>query len=97
MISVVLTREAESDLEDIADHIAVDSPSRAKSFVTELRRKAENIGYMPHAHPPRPNLGKNVRIAVHGRYVIIFRDLPRQVVVLRIVHGARDLPGLFEE
>ncbi len=38
-----------------------------------------------------------MRIAVHGRYVIVYRVRDETVQVLRIVHGARDLDALFEE
>lgn len=97
MIPVIITPPAERDLENIADQIAVDNPLRAKTFVEELLQKAKAIGHMPRAYPSRPDLGRDFRIAVHGNYVIVFRPLPNAVFVLRIVHGARDLRGLFEE
>jgi plasmid stabilization system protein ParE len=34
-----------------------------------------------------------LRAAIHGRYLIPFRDLDAEVRIVRIVHGARDLPG----
>ena len=36
---IVLTREAEHDLEQIGDYIALDNPHRALSFVRELRER----------------------------------------------------------
>ena len=36
---VVITHEAESDLEQIGDHIAKDNSHRAVTFVRELREK----------------------------------------------------------
>lgn len=95
MTPVVITGEAEADLENIADYIASDNPARAATFVAELREKAEAIGHMPHAYPPRPDLGPDFRTAIYGRYLIVFRDLPEAVYVLRVVHGARDLLRLF--
>jgi toxin ParE1/3/4 len=52
---------------------------------------------MPHAYPPRADLGPDCRTAIYGRYLIVFRDLPEAAYVLRIVHGARDLPRLFRQ
>lgn len=97
MTPVVITNDAESDLEAIADYIAIDSPRRATSFTAELIEKARNIGYMPRAYPSRPDIGLNVRVAIHREYVIFFRVRREFVEILRIVHGARDLRGLFEE
>jgi len=37
---VYFTDEAEADLEEIADYIALDNPDRAVSFMEELRAKA---------------------------------------------------------
>jgi plasmid stabilization system protein ParE len=39
---VVITAEAETDLEDIFDYIAQDSPRLAGEFVRKLREKATN-------------------------------------------------------
>ncbi len=38
-----------------------------------------------------------LRMAVHGRYLVLFRDLPDKNVVRveRVLHGARNLPRLF--
>ena len=37
------------------------------------------------------------RIAVHGKYLIIYRVRNEIVQILRVVHGARDLDALFEK
>jgi plasmid stabilization system protein ParE len=44
---VVLTAEAEADLEQIADDIAADNPMRALSFVGELRELCERLAEIP--------------------------------------------------
>jgi plasmid stabilization system protein ParE len=40
-VIVVITEEAEADLERIGDAIAMDKPLRALSFVRELRERCE--------------------------------------------------------
>lgn len=55
------------------------------------------MGEFPHAGPPRPQWGEGIRIAVHGKYLIVYRVRDEAMQVLRIVHGARDLDTLFEE
>jgi|SRR5262245_36013299 toxin ParE1/3/4 len=95
-MKVRLTPEAKADLEDIGDRIAERNPARAVTYVRELRERAFRIGEFPHAGPPRPRWGENIRIAVHGKYLIIYRVRDETVQILRVLHGARDLDALFE-
>ena len=44
---------AEEDLESIADYIAEDNPSRAVTFVQELREKCQLLAEMPKSAPAR--------------------------------------------
>ncbi len=91
-----LTPQAEADLEGIGDRIADGNPARAVTYVRELRERVERIGEFPHAGPPRPQWGDGIRIAVHGKYLIVYRVRDETVQILRVVHGARDLDALFE-
>jgi len=59
---VVITAEAETDLEDIFDYIAQDSPRLAGEFVRQLREKALRIGTAPRSYPRRPAYGKGIRL-----------------------------------
>jgi toxin ParE1/3/4 len=94
---VVFSPTARLDLLQIGDSIAPDSPRRALTFIEELRAKAKKIAFRPFAYPPRNDLRQGVRMAVHGRYLILFEVDGSDVRVLRIVHGARDLRGLLQE
>lgn len=94
-MKVRLTPLAEADLEGIGDRIAERNPARAVTYVRELRERATRIGEFPHAGPPRPQWGEGIRVAVHGKYLIVYRVRDETVQVLRVVHGARDLDALF--
>ena len=91
----VFTPLAESDLEAIGDYIARDNPRRALTFIQELRRRCEQIADMPRAAALRPELGAGVRVVTFGRYLICYAERDGQVVIERIVHGARSLRNLF--
>ena len=87
---------AEADLEAIGDDIARGNPRRALTFVQELRERCAKIVHMPRAAPLRPELGEGIRVVTFGRYLICYSERdPDQVVVERIVHGARNLKRLF--
>jgi toxin ParE1/3/4 len=87
---------AEQDLEEIGDDIAKRNPRRAASFVRELRQRCQKIAQIPLAAPLGPELGQGVRVIVFRRYLICYavRD-DGQIVIERIVHGARRLVDLF--
>ena len=86
---------AEADLEAIGDYIAQGNPRRALTFVRELRQRCGQIADMPRAAPLRPELGAGVRVVTFGRYLICYAEGDGQVVIERIVHGARSLRDLF--
>lgn len=91
------TALAEQDLETIADYIAADNSTRALSFVRELRAQCQRIALNPPGYRLRPELGDGVRSCAHGHYVIFFEFVPEAVVIVRILHGARDLPAALSQ
>jgi toxin ParE1/3/4 len=91
---VELTARAEVDLEGIGDHIALDNPRRAASFVRELRVRCFGLDDQPRAGRSREELGPGIRAAVHGSYLILYVERQGVVVIERVVHGARDLDAL---
>ena len=82
---------ARADLMAIGRYIAADDPERALSFVAELEAKAIQAAERPASFPARGDISPGLRVAVHGRYLLFFRDLPDEVRIVRILHGARDL------
>ena len=94
---VEFSRFVEGDLEAIADYIAEDNPARAVTFIGEIRNKARAIGRRPRLYRLRPEIGPDARMAVVGRYILLFRILDDKVRIERVVFGGRDLPSLFEE
>jgi toxin ParE1/3/4 len=74
---LLLSPRAQLDLEEIGDYIARDNPGRAISFLDELKAHCGRLLAMPSAYPAREDLGAGIRMAVHGRYLILFRvDAP---------------------
>jgi len=49
-VRVVLSNQAEVDLEEIGDYIAADNPVRAVSFVREVRDHFQQIAKAPLAY-----------------------------------------------
>ena len=88
-MKVRFTKEAETNLETIADYIASDNPKRALSFVAEIRLKALDIGTFPEAFPVVGRYEANkVRRRVYSDYLIFYRIFDNHVEVLQVIHGA---------
>ncbi|AEG67538.1 type II toxin-antitoxin system RelE/ParE family toxin [Ralstonia solanacearum] len=92
---LAITPLAEQDLESIADYIAQDNPARAVTFVRELQGQCQRLVANPSGYRLRTELGDGIRSCAYGRYVIFFVTTPDEVIVIRILHGARDLPAVF--
>jgi len=92
---VVFSALAERDLEEIADYIAGDNLRRALTFVRELRAHCTRMAQAPLAWPTRPELGAGIRSSSHGRYVVFFRVRQDELLIVRILHAARDLAAQF--
>lgn len=97
MKPVVISDDAEVDIEEIGEYIAIENPLRAASYVRELYAKVLNVGTAPLAYPKRADLAPDFRMAVHGPYLILFRIGEEYVEIVRIIHGARDLRQALDE
>jgi len=93
---VELSSFIESDLEAIGDYIAQDNPMRAVSFIREIREELRLVGQDPLLYQLRPEIGEDARLAVVGRYVILFHIVGEVVRIERVIFGGRDLPTLFQ-
>ncbi len=75
---VLITADAEADLEAIGDWIAKDTPTRALTFVSELREKCETLSDLPTAYALVPRYERiGIRHRVHRNYLIFYRIVER--------------------
>jgi toxin ParE1/3/4 len=94
---LLLSPRAAADLEEIADCIARDNPARAATFVAEPEAKCRAVAASPELYPASTDLAAGLRMAVHGRFLVLYPDLPADgtVRVERVLHSARNLPRLL--
>jgi len=95
-VRVEFSTFVEGDLVAIVDYIAEDNPIRAVEFLQEIRDEIRRIGRNPLIYRLRPEIGEEARLAIVGRYVILFRIRGKVVRVERVVFGGRDLPLLLQ-
>jgi len=92
-----LSEEAESDLDDIWDYIAKDSPLKADRFLEQLYRKCISISELDGIGRRRDELAEGLLSIPHKKYIIFFVREVSQVSIVRILRGSRDLDQAFEE
>jgi len=96
MNSFRLSPAARSDLDGIWFYIALDDPEAADKFIRAIISRFPKLAAMPELGRQRGELSPRLRSFPVGRYVIFYRPMENEIEVVRILHGARDLPPLFE-
>ncbi len=96
MAQVQRTRPAEIDLLEIWTYIAEDSAEAAEEVLRSIAQKCRDCAEFPGMGRRRDELSPGLRSVVQGSYIIFYRPLEDGIRLMRVVHGARDLPSLFD-
>lgn len=89
--SVRRSAAAEQDLTDIWVTIAKDRPLAADRVLTALLEAEDRLADHPQLGRLRPELPGQLRSWSVAPFVIFYRVLEDQILVIRVLHGARDL------
>lgn len=92
-MSYRLAPAAEVDVEAIADHVAEYNPAAAARLVREFTRRWELLATQPFSGSIRQDVLPDVRHLVMGQYIAFYRVEARTVIILRDIHGRRDIAG----
>jgi len=95
-VKVEIAPRARRDLIEIGDYLERVAGSRtALRWMTRIETKALGLATQPYSGAEDPELGGRRRVLVRP-YLIIYRIVSgERVRIVRIVHGARDLPTLL--
>ena len=91
------TARADADLDAIWLNIAQDSEPAADRVLTRLFAAEDRLAAFPEMGPLRDELAPGVRSWVVADYLIFCRVDPDSIIVLRVLHGARDIGQLLAE
>jgi toxin ParE1/3/4 len=96
-MAVRLAPLARADLDDIWAYVAggTGDENRADQAVDLIAERFITLADYPRAGRVRGDLRRGLRSFVADDYVIVYRVVRADVVILRIVHGRRDLRTLF--
>lgn len=97
-MSYELTKTAENELTAILDFIADrDGPRRALHVYEQFEQAFEMLGQTPGAGAIRRDLtGDDVRWWSVYKFMVLYEPTATGVMVLRVIHGARDLESMFD-
>lgn len=97
MPRIIKRPRALSDLVEIWDYIADDSEANADGFLEKIEEKIVLLSSQPLMGRARVELMENMRSFPVDRYVVFYRPLPDGIEIIRVLHGARDIPTMFQE
>lgn len=94
-----LSRKANENLDEIAERIAIDSPSAAQRVLDAVHESLQSLARNPRlgktCEPFRPGLRVfPVKRPAH-RYLIFYYEISNGIEVAAILHGHRDWMGLL--
>ncbi len=93
-----LTDQADQDLFEASLYLArMGSIEAAEGFLKTLRQKFDLLAKNPELGRSRAELAPNLRSIPQGKYVIFYRPDAQGIVVVRVLHGSRDVKRAFGE
>jgi toxin ParE1/3/4 len=87
---------ARADLDEIWLFIAQDNPEAADRFIRLIVSRFPTLASMPYLGRQRAELSPGLRSFPVQRYIIFYHPREDGVEIVRVLHGARDFPPLFE-
>jgi plasmid stabilization system protein ParE len=94
VIRVVVAEDAANDAERILDYLYNEAGSNiAEAYARRSQSVVDRLSQFPETGVVRPDLGKDARVAIIAPYLMIYDFEPSEdtVVLLRILHGRRDI------
>jgi len=68
----------------------------ATRFVTAIEAHFEPLRHFPFSGPGREQLAPGLRVTFHNPYAIYYMPQPDALVIVRVIHGARDFAAVAE-
>ena len=86
---------ARQDLKSIRDYIAQDSKINSRRFVQRIKKSVASLSRFPESGSLLPEEGvPSLREIFVGNYRVIYHfDGSNTITIVRVIHGARLLPG----
>jgi toxin ParE1/3/4 len=97
--SLLWYEAAEADLDAIWIYIAQEDETAADRQIERIIEAVDSLGAFPRLGPDRSDIDTGLRGLKRDDYLILYDILEdqRQVRILRVIHGRRDIALLFHQ
>jgi toxin ParE1/3/4 len=95
MIRLLVSPAADADLRGHCRYIAQHNESAAARLAIRVDARYELVQHSPELGERIPQLGPYTRRTLIEPYVIYYDFRGNLVEILRVLHGAREMPGAF--
>jgi len=89
--------QAKRDLDAIWNYVAHEDSAAADRLIELIYATSRRLADFPESGPARPDIAPSVRSLMAGRYLLLYRVGGDAVDIVRIIHGARDIPAALQE
>ena len=96
MLKILHTHQAHEDMLEIWVYIANNNLKAADRALTHIDRKLKLLARSPRIGRSREELALGLRSFPAGNYVVFYRMGQKDIEIIRILHGSRDIPSFFE-
>lgn len=88
---------AADDLAELWAYLAMEATEDvATHFLEAIETRLHKLCYAPSIGSRRDMFAPDMRALPHGAYVIYYTATPTHLVIVRVLHGARDAQALAE-
>lgn len=96
MPRILRSEPAKRDAAQIWEYIARDNSDAADRLLDRFDQALELIVNVPMMGRPRDALFPGLRSFRVGNYLLFYRTIAEGIELIRVLHGARDLPQHFK-
>jgi toxin ParE1/3/4 len=99
---VVYLQKAQEDIDNITYYIAQDNFEASEAFFEAVETTCELLATMPDIgatrdfRSPRFSGLRMFPVKRHDNYLIFYKATEEELLIVRVLHGARDITTLFE-
>ena len=95
MGSVHRSAKAEEDLIEVWLHIATDNPQAADHLLDQIDAKCHMLAEHPRLGQARSDIAQGLRYFPAGSYLLLYRERPDGIELVRVLHGSRYLTDIL--
>ena len=92
---ILKTQTAEKDVDEIWNYLYSKSPQGAEKIIHQIEQKLFMLAKNPLSGRSRNDLAIDLRSTPVGHYVIFYKPIKEGILVIRTLHGSRDIESFF--